>query len=101
MDVRGKAPVYIPPAYPMAPLPELNTPTERRTGLKVRIAFMLTLFFVILQLHPVLNTINNLLGSLFMRPYDLSNEYGCATTKGTVFMALLFFILALIWMRPL
>jgi len=101
MDVRGKAPVYIPPAYPIAPLPEFKTPTHRRIGLKVRIAFMLSLFFVVLQLHPVMNTINNIFSSLFMRPYDLANEYGCATTKGIVFTTIVFFILALIWMRPL
>jgi hypothetical protein len=102
MDVRGKAPVYIPPAYPVAAAVLPTTlPKERRIGLKVRIAFMLTLFFVVLQLHPVMNTLNTLYATLFMRPDELANEYGCSTGKGTAFMAVVFFVLALIWLRPL
>ena len=106
MDVRGKAPVYIPPTYPVAPPTSVagsisNTAaSERRMGLKIRIAFMLTLFFVVLQLHPVMNFFNAVARSLFMRD-DLANEYGCATGKGTLMVAVLFFVLALIWLRPL
>lgn len=106
MDVRGKAPVYIPPTYPAAPATATGTgvpaPTasERRIGLKIRTAFMLTLFFVVLQLHPVLNFFNAVARALFMRD-DLANEYGCATGKGTLMVAVLFFILALLWLRPL
>jgi hypothetical protein len=105
MDVRGQAPVYIPPAYPIAPPAPLQASAsatqERRTGLKIRTAFFLTLFFVVLQLHPVMNFINTAYATLLMRPYDLANEYGCASVKGTVFTAAVFFVLALIWLRPL
>lgn len=111
MDVRGKAPVYIPPVYPVAPVmpPAGLLPAgvgslqakERRTGAKVRIAFMLTLFFVVLQLHPVMNALNAIYGTLTMRSTDLANEYGCASGKGIVFTSVVFFVLALFWMRPL
>lgn len=108
MDVRGKAPVYLPPVYPVAPvlppaalMPGTLQARERRTGTKVRIAFMLTLFFVVLQLHPVMNALNAIYGTLTMRSSDLANEYGCASGKGIVFTSILFFVLALFWMRPL
>lgn len=102
MDVRGKAPVYIPPTYPVSPV-GVPVPTfpEKRTGLKVRIAFMLTVFFVVLQLHPVMNAVNTVVSSLLMRDSELANEYGCASVKGLVLTAVVFFVLVLIWMRPL
>jgi hypothetical protein len=62
---------------------------------------MLTVFFVILQLHPVMDLLNRMFGSLFGRPNEIANEYGCPSAKGTLWMALVFFILALFWMKPL
>jgi hypothetical protein len=74
---------------------------EKRIGLKIRIAFMLTLFFVVLQLHPVYRFMDSAFGMMFQRPFELANEFGCATAKGTIWMAVVFFLLAIVWMRPL
>lgn len=116
MDVRGTAPVYIPPAYPINmqenpnnPLPPISgftksasvTPQEKRIGKKIKIAFVLTLFFVLLQLHPVLAFFDRLYGMVFMSPFELANEYGCPTLKGILFASILYFIVVLIWIRSL
>lgn len=128
MDVRGTAPVYIPPAYPPAsPADKLSissmgvgtpgltvpllphssmsgqpqTPKERRIGKKIRIAFILTGLFVVLQLHPVIAFLDKAYGMIVMRPFELANEFGCITMKGIVFMAIIYFILVLIWLRHL
>lgn len=126
MDVRGTAPVYIPPAYPFLPPPQpTKTPApplsafvkssatgvspsqtavrtqERRIGQKIKIAFVLTLFFIVLQLHPVLAFLDRGYSMFTMSPFELANEYGCATLKGTVFVSIVFFIIALLWMRSL
>jgi hypothetical protein len=115
MDVRGTAPVYIPPAYPMnmqettqkpPPLSAFSkSPSvsvhERRVGQKIKIAFVLTLFFIGLQLHPVMAFLDRTYGMVFMSPFELANEYGCPTMKGILFVSILFFILVLLWIRSL
>ncbi len=102
MDVRGTAPVYIPPILPPKPISvSPTTQMEKRVGLKIRIAFMLTLFFVVLQLHPVYRFLDAAYNMIFQKPFELANEYGCSTAKGTVFTAIVFFILAIVWLKPL
>lgn len=115
MDVRGTAPVFIPPAYnpqiPNTPLqPNVpkttmisSTPSaqERRVGQKIKVAFIITILFILLQLHPVIGFIDRIYGFMFMRTYELGNEYGCITMKGLVFSAILYFIVTLVILRKL
>lgn len=109
MDVRGTAPVYIPPAYPIpqqnanglyGPPPPVTT-KERQTGKKIKIAVVLTVFFVVLQMHYVLMFFDRAYSMIVSSPYELANEYGCVTSKGILFVAILFFIIALLWLREL
>ena len=118
MDVRGTAPVYIPPAYPVnmqepvqkpPPLSAFTksaqvspvSPHEKRVGQKIKIAFVLTVFFIVLQLHPVLAFLDRAYGMIFMSPFELANEYGCPTLKGILFVSIIFFIIVLLWIRKL
>lgn len=131
MDVRGTAPVFIPPSYnPQIPITQqsstintnMNTyglqktpipvgnhvslppPTVvqgKRFGLKIKIAFLITVLFILLQLHPVVGFIDRLYGFVFMRSYELGNEYGCITMKGLVFSAILYFVLVLFILRKI
>ena len=96
-NVNGIPPLFMPSSASASK----STVVERRTGKKIRIAVILTVCFVILQLHPVILVMDKIHGTLFLKPFDLSNEYGCITAKGAIITTLLFFFIALYLIRAL
>jgi hypothetical protein len=81
-----------------APMPEpvIQKEKDRTTGNKVRIAFYMTLFFILLNLKGTRRIINTVYHSFTSLPNEIMNESGSTTMKGMVVFASIFFVVALI-----
>ncbi len=78
-----------------APLP-YEKHMDRSTGVKVKIAFYMTLLFVLFSLQGTYRVANTLYSSFTSQPLEMLQESGAPTMKGIVIFASIFFAVAFI-----
>lgn len=72
-----------------------NIYRDRNTGEKIKIAFYLTVVFLILSLQGTYRIANTTYNAFTSNPYEFLSENGNPTIKGMVIFAVFFFLFAM------
>ena len=105
-------PTYIPPAQqykgmyqPVAsPAPAetyayqpVSIPrTEKQKGKLFKIAFLITIGFVVLSHHVIYRVVNSIWSAFTGKAHEITCEIGCPTTHGVLLHSVVFFLYVLV-----
>lgn len=83
----------VPPLYTTAPPKQKRD--DQNTGVKVKIAFYMTVLFVIFSLQGTYRFVNTIYHSFTSQPVEMIHESGAPTMKGIILFSGIFFFIAL------
>lgn len=101
-----------PPMMPQAPQPVFQTPpvtyaatsltpSEKRKGQKIKVAFYATMMFALLSYTGVYRAVNVMYNAITSRPFEVVDDNGSPTIKGLMVHSIAFFFGILFLMSKL